>query len=195
MSISRPRVIIYTNSNFGGSSYTFDATTPQSYADLTSIGFSNNISSMQCVIPDYGVTVFTGTNFTGSSWSFRGPTTVTNFNDYTLNDTIKSISVDPILPGTYPAVTLFKNSNAGGFSEYFAGVQNVPLVPVQFYYPSTALSSIILYPGSKIVIFAGMTYTGDPSKIMTYSNSTANPATINLQYNDVGMSFQLSSYP
>ena len=155
----------YKDKNFLGNN--FDVHTNRlEYPDLRSYSVENTFSSIKPWMLFYTVTVYDGYNFTGNSYTFRYPTEVANLSDYGLNDDIKSLKATYI-GNLMGAVTLYRDSNAKGKSQYFTpgSYSNLKNQPIG----GDTVSSIHLYPKTTIEIFR---YSDYRNRIEVFTNNT-----------------------
>ena len=104
-------VTFCTNSNMGGDCITMtDSSTV--YSTMPT-GFSNSISSLEVLDPNYAVFIFTETDAGGLCWTFCAAAAVNNLEDYDLNDQINSVTFASN-PGDTSTVTLYQDHDLEG---------------------------------------------------------------------------------
>lgn len=181
----------YTNSNYGGSA--LQLTTTNFSVNLSSTVFYDAISSF---LIEPGVYVaFTFWDTASSSEkirTLRGPLAVLNLSSWNINDKSRRLYAEvPSDPISYGA-QIYSDSNTTGNAAYiWSSIGAAHNWSLPYLYPNDAVSSIRIWPRTRIYVFKDANQSGT----WTFFDNTSYTDTtdVNLvgSWNDVASSFQI----
>lgn len=143
--------------------------------------FNNKITSLKVYTSWFEVAIYKNADYTGSKYYFRGKIEVPHLSPYDFNDAVSAIVVngaivDPNGKQGQGKIIIYKDANLTGLSTWVPGPNLVPDVRQSFHsngngtFPDNSISSLRLFPNTKVTLYKDPNYTGAAVTYYNYSN-------------------------